>query len=134
MSQGTALNNAILDFTVGKANSVAAGTGVNRLLRAYTVLPQADGSPGVDPPGDGPPEASINVVSNFTGSTASAGQISNHTEIIFPTATEDWGSIVGVALWRGSVLLRRFQAGAPITINSGDTLTIPAGSLILAVT
>ena len=129
MSQGTTLNNDILSFTVGKASAVTAGTGTARLLKAYTVLPRADGVGG-----EGPTEASIDIVSNFTGSTASAGQISNLTEIIFPKATSDWGSIVGVALWRGTVLLRRFQAGAPITINSGDTLTIPAGSLILAVT
>ncbi len=67
---------------------------------------------------------------------ASGGASSNASDITFPTATGDWGTITHVALMdaetNGHVLMWS-ALDASKTVNSGDTFKINAGDLDVSV-
>lgn len=134
MPQSTDLREQILEFTVGKRSSVSLGSGSTRTLVAYTALPGIDGTGGTAATQSNGDRAEVDIESNFTASIVSSSSISNSTDITFPVADDDWGTIVGVGLWRDTVLLRLYTAATPITINDGDTLVIPSGNLSLGTT
>lgn len=75
-------------------------------------------------------------------SPASGGASSNAADIIFPTATADWGTITHVALvdhptntnWGTNVNVFMWSAlDTAKTVNAGDTFKINAGNLNVTV-
>jgi hypothetical protein len=71
-----------------------------------------------------------------TLAAASAGATQNSSDITFPTATADWGTIVAAGLFDASTagnLLAWNNLTASKTVNSGDTFKITAGSLTISV-
>jgi hypothetical protein len=62
------------------------------------------------------------------------GTASNSIEVLFPTATADWGTLLGYgyfdALSNGN-LLSFTTFGAPRQILTGDVVRLPAGMLII---
>ena len=67
---------------------------------------------------------------SFTLTAASAGASENSAEIIFPTATANWGTVSHVAIMdaatAGNVLMWS-PLNASKTVNNGDTFKINAG-------
>ena len=69
-------------------------------------------------------------------SAASGGTSSNASDITFPTATADWGTITHCALMdalTGGNMLMHSALDASKTVNNGDTFKINAGDLDVAV-
>ncbi len=73
----------------------------------------------------------------LTLTAASDGESSNSSDITFPTATADWGTVTHVALMdaatSGNVLMHS-ALDASKTVNNGDTFKINTGDLDIAVT
>ncbi len=70
-----------------------------------------------------------------TFSAPSAGSTSNSSDITFPTATADWGTITHFAIFDASTggnMLYYGQLTSSVTVNSGQQLTIPAGNLTIS--
>ena len=69
-------------------------------------------------------------------SAASGGASSNAADIVFPTATADWGTVTHVGL-RDAVtagnLFMHSALDAPKTVANGDTFKINAGDLDVTV-
>lgn len=70
---------------------------------------------------------------NISGSWYLDGtEISTTTEIVFPTAVEDWGLIRGIAVCTesesGEVLIVE-QLTTPVEVTADSTLTIPEGGI-----
>jgi hypothetical protein len=69
-------------------------------------------------------------------SAASGGASENSSDITFPQATADWGTITHVALMdalTGGNMLMHTALDASKTINNGDTFRVNAGDLDIAV-
>lgn len=72
----------------------------------------------------------------FTLTAASGGTTSNSADIIFPTATADWGTIVAVGIFdaqTGGNLLMYGNLQTSKTVNADDTFVIKAGDLDITV-
>lgn len=69
---------------------------------------------------------------------AASGTTSNTADIVFVTSTGVWGSVTSLgifdALSGGNLLFYGDFTGGPIQIDTGDTLTIPAGGLDVSLT
>jgi len=73
----------------------------------------------------------------LTLTAASDGESSNSSDITFPQATADWGTITHVALMDASTggnVLMYSALDASKTVNNGDTFKINAGDLDMTVT
>jgi len=73
----------------------------------------------------------------LTLTAASDGESSNSSDIAFPQATADWGTITHVALMDASTggnVLMYSALDASKTVNNGDTFKINAGDLDITVT
>jgi hypothetical protein len=67
-----------------------------------------------------------------TLTAASGGTATNSADIIFPTATANWGTIVAVGIFDASTggnLLMHNSLTTSKTVNNGDTFKISAGNL-----
>lgn len=67
----------------------------------------------------------------------SGGIASNSVEVIFPTATADWGTLVGYAYFDAVTsgnMISFSPLGAPRTILTGDVARFPAGMLTITET
>lgn len=65
------------------------------------------------------------------------GVASNSVEVLFPTATADWGTLVGYAYFDAAIngnMLSFAPLGASRTILTGDVARFPAGTLIITET
>lgn len=95
----------------------------------YTSDP-TDGDTGTEVTGGGYARQPV------TFTDASNGQTSNTTDILFPVATSDWGTITHVGIRdaaTGGNLLFRAALDQPKTILSGDQFKIPAGQLVISI-
>lgn len=71
-----------------------------------------------------------------TASTGTGGQTSNNAVISFPTPTAGWGTVVSVFVadaTTGNNILFCQALTTSKTINTGDTVTFPAGSLTFTI-
>jgi len=127
MPHTLAFRNHLLDYTVGRQTSFTPANG-NTRLRLYTVAPDANGVGGTLVTGGG--YQHLDPAGKFNNAAAN-GSISNSAELAWPTATADWGTVVGIGIWRGNKLLRYIKAAQPVTIDDKDTLKIPKGNLVL---
>jgi hypothetical protein len=94
-------------------------------LALYTVAPSDSGG-GTEVSGGGYQRQPITL------SPASGGATSNSADIVFPTATSSWGTIVAVGIFdaqTGGNLLMWANLTQSKTVDSGDTFKINAGDL-----
>jgi len=109
----------------------------------FTSIPAAGGG-GTEVTGGS--YARVAVTSNFTnwagtqsaGSTAASsgtsGTTSNNISVTFPTPTAGWGVVTSFAIFDAASAGNMFYFGPlaiPKTINTGDAVTFPAGSLAI---
>lgn len=137
MSNSTSLANAILNYCVGRTSFLA--TTPTRYIRAWTVLPAADGSGGTEVTGGSYSSIVVNSgnLSTRFNTDAAAGSIANTGILSFPTATASWGTVAGVtidATGSGTTFLRIVRFGTAVAVASGQTLSIPVGNLVLTQT
>ena len=69
-----------------------------------------------------------------TASTGTGGETSNNTDITFPEPTSSWGQVQAFGVFdaaTGGNLLFHGSLTINKTINEGDTVTFPAGSLVV---
>jgi hypothetical protein len=99
-------------------------------VRLYTTMPnQETGSGGTAVTGGSYADT------NVTFSAASAGATSNSADVTFPTATANWGTVLGIGIVDSAgspVLLWVGTLTSSKTVDNGDTFKIPAGSLTLS--
>jgi hypothetical protein len=94
-------------------------------LALYTE-PPSDSGGGTEVSGGGYQRQPISLA------PASNGATYNVEDIVFPTATSDWGTIVAVGIFdaqTGGNLLMWAMLTTPKTVNAGDTFIIKAGDL-----
>lgn len=117
--------NKILDHMVGKTSWTMPTT----WLALYTTTPVDAGTGGVEVSGG----AYARVATAGLWNAASGGSISNSADIVFPTATASWGTVVGVALLDAATVGNMIIAGALTaskTVGNGDVFKFLAGQLV----
>ena len=74
------------------------------------------------------------VSSNFSSASGTDGTLSNDTEIVFPSAGDNWGTVshVGIMDAAGNLLVYS-SLNSAVNVESGDIFKIPAGSLSVTV-
>jgi hypothetical protein len=102
-------------------------------LALFTVAPAEDGTGGTEVSGGAYARQSISMAAASTASGVSSK--TNDTQILFPTATAAWGTIVayGVmsAVTGGSMRWHRdLTVGEQRTIALGDQYRVVAGNLV----
>ena len=124
------LRNAILDLVVGGQAYTPASTLYVALL---TALPSDPSSAPTEVSGTG--YARVAVANNLTNWPAAVqGGKSNALAISYGTAGGSWGTVVAVALYStptGGTYLVAGQLTAPVTVASGNVVTIEAGALTI---
>ena len=117
--------NKILDHIFGKANYSPPTI----YVALSTSDPQDNASGLAEPGGD----AYARVQTSASDwNAASGGSLDNTTNIIFPQATGNWGTITHFALFdaaTGGHLLMYGALSQPQTIDSGKTIKFAAGDL-----
>lgn len=98
-------------------------------LALYTVAP-TDAGGGTEVTGGSYARTAI----TWGTPTSGAGSVANSADIVFPTATADWGTVVAVAIWdnAGTNMLWYGTLTANKTINNGDVFKILTGNLTLS--
>lgn len=113
-------------INIMRGTNVTAPTAI--YLAAYSAL-SSDGSSGGS-------EIAAATRQSITLSTAdsTAGSV-NTTEILFPVASTNWGSVVGVGLWSSSgtsgALYYTDVMTTAVTINTNNQLKFSSGSVVL---
>lgn len=127
-NMSTTLADKLLDHMLGKA----AYTEPTVYVGLYTTVPTM-------PAGTGGTEVSGGSYARveLTGHTASAasGSAASNADLVFTTATADWGTVAGIGLFDASTsgtLLWAGDLSASKTVSSGDTFSIPSGDLTVA--
>jgi hypothetical protein len=70
-----------------------------------------------------------------TFTAPASGAIENNADVVFPTPTADWGTVVGWGLFDASTagnMLYFFNLSANQTINTGNEVKFPAGDLTVS--
>lgn len=120
--------NLLLNFINPAATAPTRPTGPLR-VRLYTTMPnQETGAGGTPVTGGAYADTSV------TFGTASGGQASNSADVTFPTATANWGTVLGIAIIDSAatpVILWIGTLAASKVIDNGDTFKIPATQLVL---
>jgi len=71
---------------------------------------------------------------NVTFSAASNGSITNSNDVVFPTATAAWGTIVAVAIYDSAstpVMIWYGPTAVGKAVEQGDEYRLPAGAITL---
>jgi hypothetical protein len=119
----TYLANKLLDHAWG----VTSYTEPTTYLALYTVAPTSSGGGTEVSGGSYARQALAGLIA-----AASAAANSNSSAINFPTATGSWGAVVAVGVLDAATsgnLLMFGNLTTSKTIGSGDTFSIPIGSL-----
>ena len=124
----------------GKANTLldaefGSGTPATWYIGLYTDMPDDDGTGGTEVAGGSYARVAVtNNSGNFPA--AAARQKSNANDITFPTATANWGNVVGVGFFTassGGTPAYKKELVADRTVNNGDVFQISATQLVLQV-
>ncbi|HEX5016534.1 MAG TPA: hypothetical protein VFX15_02985 [Actinomycetes bacterium] len=122
--------NAILNWFRGTAFPAATGS----VWVAAFITATTDAGGGTEVSGGSYARVEIPKASG-EWSAPSGGTINQVDDVVFPTATANWGTITHIALFdasSGGNMLVHGALNASRTINSGDTLRLPSGELSLA--
>lgn len=126
-SKSNFLELELLDHVLGNAAYTAPGT---VYVALYTAAP-SDAGGGTEVSGTS--YARVAVTNNATNwPAASGGAKANGTEITFPEAGGDWGTVVAFAILDAATVgnfLYWADLTASKTINSGDTAKFAVGDL-----
>jgi len=117
------LENKLLDHALGTASYTMPTV----YLALYTSDP-TDADTGTEVSGGGYARQAVSF------NAASGGSASNSSDITFPQATADWGTITHIGLRDASTggnLLWYGALDVAKTINNGDTFEISAGDLVV---
>lgn len=129
-SKSDYLENKVLDHVLGGPDYTRPATVYAAL---YTTSP-ADAGGGTEVSGGG--YARVAITNNSTNwPPAAGGAKANGTDIVFPTATASWGTIVAVGLFdalTGGNLLYWATLDTPKDVGAGDTARISTGSFTLS--
>ena len=98
----------------------------------------SDGTGGTEVPTGGTLYARVEILANdFTETPASSGIFINQTAIDFPVAGTAWGSVESVGVYDaatvGNLIFFDDLTGGAVSVTTGITLTIPAGSLVVTI-
>ena len=110
------------------ANNIAYSSPTAMYLAAYTVAP-TDAGGGTEVSGG------AYVRQAVSWGAESGGQVVNDADVIFPTATASWGTVLHYGLFdaaSGGNLLYHTPLGASQAIGIGDILRVPTGQLTLS--
>lgn len=117
------------------ANHVFRTTGFtqpsNLHIALYTAGP-TDAGGGTELTGAG--YARVQVSRADSQWTLSSGAVSNTNTITFPTPSANWGNVTHFGIFDASTggnLLFHGSLTTAKTVNSGDTVTFPAGQLVI---
>lgn len=126
------LSNAAEALVLDWINVVGTPTRPTSPLKValFTTLPnQETGSGGTEVSGGSYARTSV------TFSAASGGSTSNSADVTFPTASANWGTIVGIGIYDSAgtpVLIWSGSLTTSKTVENGDTFRIASGSLTLS--
>lgn len=127
MSKSDYLENKVLDLILG---GVAFSSPATVYVALFTTTP-SDAGGGVEVSGGS--YARVSKVNNSTNwPAASGGAKSNGTEIAFPTATANWGTVVAFGIFdaaSGGNLLYWGPISPSKSVPSGATARFPVGDL-----
>lgn len=127
-SKSNYLENKVLDHVLGGADYARPGT---LYVELYTDVPSEAGV-GTEVTGGAYARASVlNNAANFPASVGSSK--SNANAIAFPTATANWGTVVGFAIFDNASGGNCLFAGAlaeAFNVNAGATFSFQAGQLV----
>jgi hypothetical protein len=128
-SKSDYLENKLLDHVLGNTAYTAPTT---VYIALYTVAPTDSGG-GTEVSGGSYARVAItNNTTNFPA--ASGGSKSNGTDITFPTATADWGTVVAFGIFdlsTGGNLLYWATLTTSKSILNGDTAKFTAGNITI---
>ena len=71
---------------------------------------------------------------NVTFSSASNGSITNSNDVVFPTATASWGTVVAIAIYDSAgtpVMIWYGPTAVGKAVETGDEYRLPAGAITL---
>lgn len=120
------LENAVLEHVTGRT---AYAKPTNTYAALYTVAP-TDTTSGTEATGNNYGRVVV------SWGAAVSGSIANNANIVFPTPSGLWGTIVAVgildtsSLGSGNILW--YGPASSVTMDNGDTYTISAGGLVLS--
>jgi len=98
-------------------------------LALFTTAPGEDGTGGVEVAGGSYARQAV------TFDPPSGNQVASAGDVIFPTATANWGTIISFAIFNaasGGNILYLANLTASRVILIGDALKFPAGQLIVS--
>ena len=130
------LSNYLLDALINWRRGTAfPSVPANLFAAAFTVKPAADGTGGTEVSGGSYARVSLaTAVGSWTApATVSTNrQTKNNTAITFPTATANWGTVVGIGWYDANAagnLLWYDDLTSSQTVNTGFQLTVPVNNL-----
>jgi hypothetical protein len=134
LNEGTFLQSKWLNWYKG----TTAGSGLTTgYIALFTTTPANDGTGGVEVSGGSYARQGLSGTSGWTAQSGSnPTAMKNNTAVNFPTATANWGTIVGVGVYDASTSGNLLWVGAltsSVVINSGDVLQFAANALVLNV-
>lgn len=127
MAKSDYLKVNILNEVLRGTNYAAPGT---VYLAAFTVAP-TDAGGGTEVSGGSYARQTV------TFAAPSGNQVSNTADILFPIASESWGTIVHFGIFDAASagnMLYHTALTASRTIETGDQLRVPTGQLIVGET
>ena len=131
------LADAALNWFKGTAYPSAPA---NTYVALFTAAPTArDGTGGTEVSGGAYARQAIASTGWAAVATSGSGltaieQISQSAAINFPTATANWGTVVGVGMYDAATAGNFLEYGdlsAAQVVNSGNTFQIPASNLVV---
>lgn len=143
-----AYKKAVLDYTFSNQPNIPAVGGYSATAVAGTLYvglltgaaPSANGTDDTAEVTGGSYARVLIDANTFGNATGSAGTntITNTADIVFPTASADWGEITHVAIFVNNTADSDYyfwDALSPTkTVTENDTLTIPATQLTITLT
>lgn len=136
MSFANYLEHKVLDYVFGASSFTPSGT---LWVGLSTTTPTEAGANFTEPGATGA-YARVSVVNDKNNwSTASqvstSGQVYNKTAISFAQATQGWGTVTHLGIFdasgTGANMLLVNQLTVQKTVDSGDTLTVPSGAIVI---
>lgn len=124
MAKSDYLKVNILNEVLRATNYAAPST---VYLAAFTVAP-TDAGGGTEVVGGSYARQTLSFAA------PSGNQVANSAEILFPTATASWGTVVHFGIFdavSGGNMLYHTALTASRTIGAGDQLRVPAGQLLV---
>jgi len=120
----------VLKATTGQATTILTTTALANVYVALFTAAPTDSSAGTEVTGG----SYARVDSKGKWAVPSAGSVSTNAVVTFPTATADWGTIVGFALMTalsGGSQTMWGTLTASKAVNNGDTASFASGALTL---